>query len=209
MPRNPNKRPCQVPSCRSWAMRGHTRCRAHRDAELGPRHGGAPRHNLNALRTGRDAHPLPPGERTHLVGQLISDPEQLPLHLQPVIASMHARTGDPFKTLVALRAALAELLPLLAQALFATEFEELLHRLPPDQRSVFATTALRHASSFPPEAGLNFLRALAARLSDHLLPEDPFGLPRPASAAPTPPASDPTSPPAPPPTPQPHPSTSR
>ena len=201
MPRNPNKRPCQVPGCHSWAMRGHTRCRAHRDAELGPRHGGAPRHNLNALRTGRDAHPLPPDERTHLIRQLISDPEQLPSHLQPVIASIHARTGDPFKTLVALQALLAEVLPLLAKFLFATEFEQLLRRLPSGQRSAFATTALRHASSLPPEAGLSLLRALAARLSDHLLPEDPFAVPLPASAASTPSA--------PPPAPRPDPSIGR
>jgi len=32
MPRNPSKRPCAVPGCRAWAMRGETVCAAHRSA---------------------------------------------------------------------------------------------------------------------------------------------------------------------------------
>ena len=51
MPRNPSKRRCQVPGCRNWAMRANTRCRPHRDRELGPRGAGAPAGNLNALHT--------------------------------------------------------------------------------------------------------------------------------------------------------------
>lgn len=30
MPRNPNKRPCAVPGCRAWAMRGRDVCASHR-----------------------------------------------------------------------------------------------------------------------------------------------------------------------------------
>jgi len=29
MPRNPNKRPCQVPGCRAWAKHGHELCSSH------------------------------------------------------------------------------------------------------------------------------------------------------------------------------------
>lgn len=31
MPRNPNKRPCAVPGCRAWAVRGGSVCGSHRD----------------------------------------------------------------------------------------------------------------------------------------------------------------------------------
>jgi hypothetical protein len=52
MPRNPNKRHCQTPVCRNWAMRSHVHCRPHLDHLLGPRGAGAPRGNLNACKTG-------------------------------------------------------------------------------------------------------------------------------------------------------------
>jgi len=58
MPRNPRKTRCQTPGCRSWAIRGRTVCRSHLDDALGPRGGGAPQRNLNALKTGAHARPL-------------------------------------------------------------------------------------------------------------------------------------------------------
>ena len=63
MPRNPHKTRCQTPNCRSWAMRGRTHCRTHSDRELGPRNAGAPQSNLNALKDGQHAHPLPSSPR--------------------------------------------------------------------------------------------------------------------------------------------------
>jgi hypothetical protein len=203
MPRNPNKLPCRVPGCHSWAMRGHTRCRAHRDAELGPRGGGGPPGNLNALRTGRDAHLLPSGDLARLAHQLISDPEHLSLHLQPAIDAIHARTNDPLKTLIALQAALPELRPLVARYLFASEFKDLLRRLPPDQRSALGVVLQKHTRARGPEFSLHFLRGLVtglgAHLGDHLLPDHPPNTPLPASmghqhTAPVPPPPGPPAP---------------
>lgn len=197
MPRNRNKAPCQVPGCRNWAMRGHTRCRAHRDAELGPRGGGAPPGNLNAVRTGRHAQPVPPGDLSNLAHQLVADPQHTPQHLEPLLASIHGRAGDPFKTLVALQAAFAELLPLLAQRLFAAELDHLLRRLPPHQASAVLTTVRRNTPSRDPGTCLAFLRRLAAHLTRHLPLADPRSAPLPDIDGQPSPAPIP-SPPAPP-----------
>ncbi|MGD8857605.1 MAG: hypothetical protein PVG33_14830 [Chloroflexota bacterium] len=39
-------------------MRGYNRCRSHLDPLLGPRGAGAPRGNLNALKTGEHINPI-------------------------------------------------------------------------------------------------------------------------------------------------------
>ena len=88
MPRNLNKTPCQVPGCRSWAMRGHTHCRAHRDDELGPRGAGAPSGNLNALKHGHHAQPLPLPDVKHLARQIIEQegtPDEIRNTANPVV----------------------------------------------------------------------------------------------------------------------------
>jgi hypothetical protein len=54
MPRNPSKARCTVPGCRNWSMRDHTRCRPHRNLELGPQRAGPPPGNLYALRSGAE-----------------------------------------------------------------------------------------------------------------------------------------------------------
>jgi hypothetical protein len=96
-------------------MRGHTRCRSHRDRELGPRGGGAPAGNLNALKTGDHTHPLPLLGLQRLVRQIARQPDQLPDHLHLVARSIHSRTGDPHKTLIAFRALLTDLIPQVAR----------------------------------------------------------------------------------------------
>jgi hypothetical protein len=127
MPRNPDKMRCTVPGCRNWAMRGHERCRSHLDAQRGPRRAGAPLANLNALRTGEHSQPLSLPEREQLVAEVIAHPDTLPLHLARAVSSVHARTGDPFLTLVALRCLLAQLIPLLAACLFRVELRAYLY----------------------------------------------------------------------------------
>ena len=135
MPRNPDKARCIVPGCRNWAMRGHDRCRPHRDAERGPRGAGAPLANLNALRTGEHSQPLSLPERKQLIAAIMADPDALPLHLARAVGSIHSRTGDPFLTLVVLRRLLSQLTPLLAGCLFRIELRAYLRavsrRIPP------------------------------------------------------------------------------
>ena len=112
-------------------MRGHDRCRSHRDAELGPRDAGAPPGNLNALRQGHRAQPLSPPDLQRLTAQLVEEPDHLPLHLDLALRDLHGRTGDPFNTLIALRA----LLPLVAGRLFTAELKTLLGSLLPPPSS--------------------------------------------------------------------------
>jgi hypothetical protein len=165
MPRNPNKARCQVPGCRNWAMRGQTRCRPHRDAELGPRGGGAPRGNLNALKTGQFTHPVAGADLHRLAAQLARDPDRLPEHLAGVAHAIHSRTADPVKTLLALRATLSDLLPLVAGHLFDAELSAFLHRLPPARRDPFQALVRQGSRHLAPEHRLAFLRALIARIA--------------------------------------------
>jgi hypothetical protein len=168
MPRNPNKAPCQASGCHNWAMRGHTHCRSHRDRELGPRRGGAPPGNLNALRTGDHAHPLSPSDLRDLADQLIRQPDHLPEHLSLVAHSLHTRSGclrqskthDPYRTLVALRTVLSDLIPHLALGLFKTELAASLQRLPPSERGPLLRTVKKQLGHQAPEVALLSLRRL-------------------------------------------------
>jgi hypothetical protein len=146
MSRNPNKTPCQHPGCRSWAMRGHTLCRSHRDPELGPRGSGAPPGNLNALKTGDRAHPLPSLDLLQLAKDLARDPDRLPEHLAVAVDSIHARTHDPYRTLIALSSALGQLVPLVAAQLLAAKADTILQQLPPARRKPFLATLRRTAA---------------------------------------------------------------
>ena len=85
MSRNPNKTYCTMPGCRNWAMRGHERCRWHtteasttQDGARGP---GAPLHNLNALKHGASANPLPSAALRELIAAILSDADDLPYQL--------------------------------------------------------------------------------------------------------------------------------
>jgi hypothetical protein len=173
MARNPNKARCQVPGCRNWAMRGHTHCRSHRDAELGPRGAGAPAANLNALKTGQHAHPFDPASPDHLTRQLASDPQQLPAYLERAIASIHARTGHPLQTLIATRAALAQLLPLVAQNLFAAGLQDLLRHIPPQRRAGLQAVLARNALPLSPKNKLRLLQHMAAHFKERRLKDGP------------------------------------
>jgi hypothetical protein len=69
VPRNPNKRPCSVPGCRAWVIRGSDppRCSAHTPGKT-----GAPSGNRNSLTHGFYASTLHPDERSHLHDDTIS-----------------------------------------------------------------------------------------------------------------------------------------
>ena len=128
MPRNLNKTRCTVPGCRNWAMRDGQRCRPHRDGELGSRGGGAPSGNLNALKTGARANPLPPSQLQDLVAVIVAGPDDLPFQVGLAVHSMQARAGDTILTLVALRRLLVQLVPLVAARLFTAELRHALRK---------------------------------------------------------------------------------
>jgi hypothetical protein len=142
-------------------MRGHTLCRSHRDRELGPRGGGAPPGNLNALKTGDHAHPLPPTELAELAAQIVRDPDTLPAILDGVVRSVHIRAPDPYSGLAALRVAITGLRRWVAAHLLTTELEAWLLQLPPPERAT-ALQALRQRRlrHLNPDAALSSLRAL-------------------------------------------------
>jgi hypothetical protein len=139
-------------------MRGHTRCRPHRDPELGPRGAGAPSGNLNALRTGQHAYPLSPEDLDQLVDTILGAPDQLPGHLDRAIRSIHRRCPDPVKALLALQALLPTLLSRVADGLFTIEFPALINGLPPAWRSQFEFAIWHQALELNPVRKLEFLR---------------------------------------------------
>ena len=164
MPRNANKRRCQVPGCRSWAMRNHTHCRPHRDLELGPRGAGAPPGNLNAVRTGQHAHPISPDQRDRLVQAILSMPEQLPQYLAEAIEDIHQRCPDPVKALAALQAMIPELLIGVADGLYVAELRHLLQQQPVDRRRSALLAIELHARRLGPVHRLDLVRKLRCRL---------------------------------------------
>ena len=160
MPRNRDKAPCQVRGCRNWAMRGHAHCRSHRDRELGPRGGGAPPGNLNALKTGDHTHPLPLSDLHPLADQLVRHPGQLPDLLDPVVRSIHSRIRDPYKALVALQTTLTDFRQQVAIALFKTEAGALLRRLPSSQQGHLLRTLKEQTGPWITEATFPSIRRL-------------------------------------------------
>lgn len=126
MPRNPHKTRCSVPGCRSWAMRGVDRCRTHRDDELGPRGGGAPPGNLNALACGDHSHPLPLPDVERLARVAIDHPGDLPLQVGLALRAIQARVSDPFLALVALYRLCSLLVARVAVLAYAVELDAFL-----------------------------------------------------------------------------------
>ena len=162
MPRNPHKTPCRVPGCRAWAMRGHTRCRVHRDAELGrqsagARGAGAPPGNLNAMRTAAHSHPLSPIEQDDFARRVVDEGADLPGQVARLLRSIQARVDDPFLVLLALRRVLPALIARVAARTLDAELRAYLAPLPPPARAPVRRIVER---AFPadPERQLRFLR---------------------------------------------------
>ena len=158
MPRNPRKTRCRLPGCRSWAMRGRALCRSHLDDPLGPRGGGAPQRNLNALKTAAHAQPLAAVDLHELAKDLTRLPDQLPALVATALQSIHARTGDSYKTLAAFQSSLPRLLELVDAHLFAAEVETIGSQLPPSQRADLLALLREHAAGASTHADLASLR---------------------------------------------------
>jgi len=160
MPRNPKKTRCQVSYCRAWAMRGHTRCRSHRDHELGPRNAGAPPRNLNAIKHGGYSFVLPSEQRLLLAEQILRQPDDLISHLGPIIQSLQQRTGDPIKNVAALSHLLARLVPCMIPLQFQIELEAFLRTVPPTRRKAFMDVLRCNSGSLDGWKRLSMLRAI-------------------------------------------------
>jgi hypothetical protein len=146
MPRNPNKRRCQTPACRNWAMRGRVHCRPHLDHELGPRGAGAPRGNLNAFKTGANINPFSKPQIRRLAHSLVQDPDHLRDHLVDLVEDIHTRISTqsparPDTIPPALTATLLinnvtqQLISVLSEEIFAAEMDRILSRTPPAERA--------------------------------------------------------------------------
>lgn len=166
MPRNHTKTRCQIPNCRSWAMHGHTHCRAHRDAELGPRGAGAPLRNLNALKTGDYLQPLPLPELLDLAHQIVLQPDETPYLLGRAAQSYHQRTRNPVKTILTLRGLLAKLAPTVGEELFAVELETLLRQLAPSRRHRVQATLWKQTLHLGPVEKLVLIRTVSRKMEE-------------------------------------------
>lgn len=158
MPRNPIKAPCQVPGCRSWAVRGSSRCRAHSDDVLGPRAVGSPSGNLNALQHGNYLSPLPADEVQTLAERIVRQPDELPEQIAALLRTIQARTGDPYLTLAAFSRLPPGLAAWVAALLFAVELNAYLDPLPPLVRRRVAALVGRQLGCCSPEQRLLVFR---------------------------------------------------
>lgn len=168
MPRNPHKRRCQSPGCKAYAMRqlpdgtAANFCRSHLDHLLGPRHVGAPRGNLNAVKSGRYAHPVPTDKLDTLALELAKDPDLMPLFLSDQYSVLQERTGDVFTSLLLLYRMLQQLLPLLADHLFHIEVSRFIQQMPPEVRPRIEAIVWQHTLKLNPMKRLTDFREVRA-----------------------------------------------
>ena len=139
MPRNPNKRRCQRPDCRNWAMRDNVYCRPHLDHQLGPRGAGAPIGNSNAWTHYKHVSPDTAKYIRRIAYDLCRHPDKLQRHITHLVDYFynHGNSEDLPRTLKAigsLKIVLDVLLDAHAEAHFHAEMEEILAHLPPERR---------------------------------------------------------------------------
>jgi hypothetical protein len=140
-------------------MRGRTRCRTHLDKELGPRRGGAPHGNLNALRHAGYSAGLPEPDMECLVAAATAaGAEDLAFQFGLAIRDILGRTGDPFRTLLTLDRVLDGLIDCVATQLFQQELDEALAPIPPLEREGIQRNIDRLAARDGPRKALIVLR---------------------------------------------------
>ena len=181
MPRNPNKRRCQSPACRNWAMRGRFLCRSHLHHALGPQGAGAPSGNLNAYRTGAHINPLSKIQIKRLAHQLAQNPDHFEPTITQLVHDLYLRgrpLRDParprsdndaivpqnIKTLLALYAVLKHLTDYLAIDLFTPELDQLIGRFPPADRSELQSILWKNLLPLPPVQRLLAVRKVNSQL---------------------------------------------
>ena len=169
MPRNPYKRHCQTPGCNAWAMRyfpgsGNAapanHGRSHMDYILGPHRAGAPKRNLNTLKTGRYAHPFSKENLKLTAHAVAQNPYQIAEILAGHINLIHSRTGDAYLSILLLSRLTEQLIPLVADHRFHLELADFLKSLPPASRASMETTIWKHALPFDPFGRIALLRGV-------------------------------------------------
>ena len=181
MPRNPNKRHCQTPNCKNWAMRGRFLCRSHLNHTLGPTGAGAPAGNLNAYKTGAHINPLSKTQIKRLAHQLAENPDHFLPTVNQLVQDLYHR-GRPLrdparsrsdkevivpqnvKTLLALQAVLKHLTDYLAINLFTPELAQLVDHFPPSERPELQSTLWRTLLPLPPVERLLAIRKVNSQL---------------------------------------------
>ena len=170
MARNPNKKRCQIPNCRSWAMRDQSHCRSHLDPQLGPRHAGAPKGNFNALKSGRYANPLTADELQTLAHQLSGQPDSMPNNLASTlefaVQSIQSRATSPLHTMILLARLINQLLPYMADIEYAAGLEAFMQRLPPEKRPSIQSQIWKYALPLNPLQRPLLIRAIAKRFPE-------------------------------------------
>jgi hypothetical protein len=166
MARNPNKKRCQIPNCRSWAMREQSHCRSHLDPKLGPRHAGPPKGNFNALKSGRYTNPLSSDELKNLAHQLAGEPDSLSRHVEFAIQSIQSRATSPLHTMILLTRLFNQLLPYMADIEYTAGLEAFMQRLPPEKRPGIQTQIWKYALPLNPLQRPLLIRAIAKRFPE-------------------------------------------
>ena len=169
MPRNADKKHCQIPGCTSWAMRGQNLCRSHRDQELGPRAAGAPKGNFNAVKVGDYANPLSKSELHQLAYHIAQQPDHLPVHLDQTLQTIYARDHSPLKTLLLFARLLDQLTPMVAGNIFSVELDAYLQDVSPTSRSAYQAHLWKHFLPMNPLHRLILLRNIVKKLPAKLV----------------------------------------
>ena len=164
MPRNPNKRRCQTKGCKAYAMRSlpggapANHCRSHLDHVLGRRNVGAPKGNLNAVKTGRYAHPVRNEILTSIALEITNDPDQMPAILSRELHKLYDRTGDVFASMYLMTRLIRQLLPLVADHMFHIELYNFLQNVPTISRPSMEAAIWSEALPLNPLKRLSALR---------------------------------------------------
>jgi hypothetical protein len=134
------------------------------------------------MKSGERARVLPESGLALIAGAIARDPEGLLEHLAPVIVDLHARAGDPVKTLRALRKALGELIPHVIGEVVALGVGEVLDGMPLDQQVAFGKAVMRQARKGDAEGTLGFVRRWAGESTG--ISFRAFGTPQPEKEVP-------------------------
>jgi hypothetical protein len=124
-------------------MRGYDQCRSHLDHTLGPRGAGAPRGNLNAVKTGQYANPMSYSMLRDLGTEIARNPDSFRATFAAHVDDLYRRVafGPPaaraYRTLLILQETMEQLVPHVANALFIEEIELLAEDCPPQNRNLY------------------------------------------------------------------------
>ena len=138
-------------------MRGFDLCRSHRDPIFGPRSGGAPKGNRNAVKTGVHTHSLSPNLIRRLAHHLVSEPDQYLDHMTWALKKLHY-SKDPCISLQILITLIRQLQPQVADNLFVRELDAFVEQWPPEVRTELRAQAWQSMNATEPVRRLYLFR---------------------------------------------------